>query len=309
MQPVSSCFEIDSELAVYLINLDCSQERLRKMSFVLKRAGLEFQRIQAVDGRGRKPKQFEEYSQSLALQRYGRPISGPEVGCFLSHRRSVEAFLASSKQFALVFEDDIDLPPEFMTTVHSTLKCLQETMSGKWDVVNLGNPPNKYSHSIPQFLQGCETRSLRVSRYFPLGTFALLWSRSGAESFLEKTQVIYQPVDQYLRDWCARDGLGLALSPELVSVDRSQSYIRPGWSDRLKMNFLRYWAVKNWRLLKNNYRAWQSWKADDGLMQTLASAASRFGANGESSGCIAMAVPNEGDLLGHAESAMTRKSA
>lgn len=252
---------LSDNIATYLINLECSQERLANVTNILEMAGITFSRIAAVDGRQRSAEQFPQYSHRSALNRYGRPMSGPEVGCFLSHRRCIEAFLSTSKQYALVFEDDVRLPSGFQSVLQQVISLAQHSPTSTWDVVNLGNPPKKHSHPIGPLSAGQEVRFLHRCYYFPLGTFGLLWSRIGAERFLEKSRIVYEPIDQFLRDWCAKDGVGLALSPAPVDVDRSQSYIRPNWSDRINLNLLRYWVIKNWRLMKNNLRARRLWQS------------------------------------------------
>jgi glycosyl transferase family 25 len=238
----------------YLINLRSSRQRLFAMTEQLEGQGISFQRIEAVDGRGLRADQFDGYDASMARWHYGRPMSGPEVGCFLSHRRFAEEFLRSEHQLALVLEDDTFLPCDLLKTVSKITECLQN-VAENWDVVNLGNPPEKYCHRLTQFFQGNQAHDLSHAFYFPLGTFALLWSRSGAEAFLDASRLIYAPIDQFLRDWCAGDGNGYALSPPLIGVDRSQSYIRHRLSDRLKLNLPRYWMMKNVRLLRNQRRA------------------------------------------------------
>jgi glycosyl transferase, family 25 len=248
----------DLGIKIFVVNLESSSQRLDRMTDQLSSAGIEFQRVPAVDGRAAAAESFSEYDGKLALRRYGRPMSGPEVGCFLSHRRSAEQFLSTDEEFALVLEDDTYMPDEFLAILMQLSNVLRSNDPGSWDIINLGNPPKKYARPWTEIRHGLDTFSLCRSFYFPLGTFALIWNRSGAEEFLRQSERVYAPVDQFIRDWCAATGRGLALAPSLVGVDRSQSDIRPRLSDRLKLNLIRYWTIKNLRLLKNHRQAKQS---------------------------------------------------
>ncbi|MBX3423682.1 MAG: glycosyltransferase family 25 protein [Pirellulaceae bacterium] len=267
-------------LGVWIVNLADCHRRLAQVTEELERADLPFQRVQAVDGRGVLATSFPEYHNQLALRRYGRPLSGSEMGCFLSHRRCAQQFLSSNAQLALVLEDDVRIPADFRLLLGRLLSWLEEHYQNQWDVLNLGNPSHKFSRQLAEFriplgtgnstnqldssacVASCNSYRLMAAHYFPLGTFAVLWNRRGAQAFLDSTQSIYAPVDQFLRDWCARTGRGLAVDPAPIGVDRSQSFIRHRLRDRLSHNLLHYWAVKNLRLIRNQFAARQKWLTD-----------------------------------------------
>lgn len=252
----TDCSYIDfSCVQTYVINLDDSRERLACVRSQLSAAGIDFQRIQAVDGRKVAALSFPEYNDRLARRRYGRPLSGGEAGCFLSHRRCVQEFLKSEHEYALVLEDDVFVPVNLSRVLMRVINWLHQSMRGRWDLVNLGNSPRKLSLDLTRLDIEQQQLELQSAYYFPLGTFGLLWSRSGAQRFLEQTHEIYAPVDQFLRDWCAVSGQGLALTPALIGVDRSQSYIRHRLIDRLKLNLMAYWVMKNLRLARNHRNA------------------------------------------------------
>jgi|694.fasta_scaffold00010_29 glycosyl transferase family 25 len=252
----TDCSYVDfSCVQTYVINLDDSHERLARVRDQLMAADVDFRRIQAVDGRKVSAKSFSEYDDRLARRRYGRPLSGGEAGCFLSHRRCVQEFLNSEYEYALVLEDDVFLPANLRRVLMRLVNWLHQSRGPQWDVVNLGNAPRKLSQGLTRLKVQQQELELQAAYYFPLGTFGLLWSRSGAKRFLEQTHTIYAPVDQFLRDWCAVSGQGLALTPALIGVDRSQSYIRHRLIDRMKLNLLFYWVMKNVRLARNHYNA------------------------------------------------------
>ena len=95
-------------VAVALLSLvDCQTRRL-----VLHHRGLPSAWVDgywpAADLRLQPPARFTAFLDShAAWQRYRRPWRGSEVGCALSHRSALQAFLASSARLLLVLEDDI----------------------------------------------------------------------------------------------------------------------------------------------------------------------------------------------------------
>ena len=239
----------------YLINLASSRERLEQATIALRRAGMEFERVAAVDGRQKSADVFREYNRKMARRQYGRPLSGGEVGCFLSHRACVERFLATKEPYALVLEDDLLMPEDFPQTLRLVLAWLDQSYGGKWDVINLGRTPKKYFREVQVFEPGGVPVTLCVACYFPLCTFALLWTREGAAAFLAASQTFAAPVDQFLRDWCAETARGLALTPALIGVVRGKSEIGNTLADRLFSNWFTYWFYKNRRLLRNQRKA------------------------------------------------------
>ena len=80
-------------VAVYLINLDGSDDRLREASGQLESAGVTFERVAAFDGRGLRIEEFPDYDAKGARSYMGRPLRGGEIGCYLSHLECACRFL------------------------------------------------------------------------------------------------------------------------------------------------------------------------------------------------------------------------
>jgi len=106
----------DSRYHSYVINLPSARERMEKMQGRLDAIGLPFTRIVGVNGRELQLPipEFDEPRHRLMTGR--RPIPA-EIGCYLSHIKAIDAFLAADapQTHALIFEDDAifgaDLPP------------------------------------------------------------------------------------------------------------------------------------------------------------------------------------------------------
>ncbi|WP_439271403.1 glycosyltransferase family 25 protein [Pseudochrobactrum sp. HB0163] len=91
-------------MKAYLINLDRSDDRLQRMKGQFAKAGLEFVRVPAVDGRAMNHAELAEIKRNPGWE---QPLSLSEIGCFLSHRRCYEQIVQAGERFAAVFEDDI----------------------------------------------------------------------------------------------------------------------------------------------------------------------------------------------------------
>jgi glycosyl transferase, family 25 len=117
----------------YVINLDRSPERMASMSERLQALSLPWCRISAVEGKLLNLHQLQELSLPGFLARHGKHPKPAEVGCYLSHIRVLEAFLAQADaQYALILEDDVIFQPDLLAVLTSLLACKDQ-----WDLVRL----------------------------------------------------------------------------------------------------------------------------------------------------------------------------
>ena len=117
----------------YVINLPSARDRWEKIEQRLHAAGLAYTRIVGVNGRElRLPiPEFDEFRHRLMTGR--RPIPA-EIGCYLSHVKAIDAFLASdaTHTHALIFEDDAIFGEELPAIVDAALQH-----ADAWDVLRL----------------------------------------------------------------------------------------------------------------------------------------------------------------------------
>ena len=90
----------------WVINLADSTERMESAGAELGRAGFTVARVDACDGRGRPPDDFDGYDDALARRFMGRSLTPGELGCHESHMRALTAFLDGGDDAALILEDD-----------------------------------------------------------------------------------------------------------------------------------------------------------------------------------------------------------
>lgn len=219
------------DLPAFLINLDGSEARLRQAGAQLEAVGIAFQRVPAFDGRGLRIDEFPDYDHARAMAYMGRPLRGGEIGCYLSHLDCARRFLASDAVHGLVLEDDLQLVPGFGEGLAAVLDWLAAHPSG-WDLVHLAPNTHKIFTTLHRFGADGGTHALTRAHYFPMTTTALLWSRPGAQAFVEGHRSIWAPVDNYLRHWQTRADRGLAVWPPLVTTTGAESEIADAGANR-----------------------------------------------------------------------------
>lgn len=91
----------------YLINLDREPQRLQHMTTLLRRVGVDFTRIAAVDKQALSDSDF----QALVAPKPDRwsALTKGEVACFLSHRHCLEQIAAGDHRYGAILEDDLHL--------------------------------------------------------------------------------------------------------------------------------------------------------------------------------------------------------
>ncbi len=218
-------------VATYLINLDGSMDRLYEATAQLDAAGLSFQRVSAVDGRKLAIDQYPDYDDARAMAYMGRPLRGGEIGCYLSHLDCARRFLATDAAQALVLEDDMHLAPGFSEGVQHVLDWL----AGKsldWDLIHLGPNKHRIYTALHSFDAAGRHYALTRAHYFPMTTTGLIWSRPGAQAFVDGHGSIWAPVDNYFRHWQTRADRGLAIWPPLVTTTGAESEIANSGANR-----------------------------------------------------------------------------
>lgn len=216
----------------YVINLKDSTNRLSEISNKLKHFGLEYKRIDAVDGRRSASTDFPEYNSKRSVDRHGRELTGGEVACYLSHVRALLEFIDSDARQVLILEDDASFVTDFGAQVTELSTALENYKN--WDVVNLVECRSDWKH--PAF----EVSENTISRayYFPMLTSANLWSKEGAISFIESKfgQFVSGPIDTELRSFCALRGRGLSLETPISSPSGAESEIDNSKMTRAQAN-------------------------------------------------------------------------
>ena len=125
-----------------LINLNKDTDRLDFMVKQLEDLNMPFERLEAVYGKEYMEKDGSEYSEELAIKRWGRKMTLGEIGCTLSHKRCYQKFLNDpiykDTKYLLILEDDVELDKNFKNILENEIKKNEENY--KWDYLQFNYP-------------------------------------------------------------------------------------------------------------------------------------------------------------------------
>ena len=195
------------KVVTYLINLDGSDQRLASATAQLQQQNWDFSRFSAYDGRGKPLTDFKNYDDSAAQKILGRSLISSELGCYLSHYGCVKKFLETDADYLVVLEDDIQVMPNFKQNLDALLSYLHEHKELDWYVVNIAAKKKKLAKDIIQL----NDYQLWHAYYFPIRGVGLVWSRQGAQEFIQLGKNIQMPVDIFFQRWLSKNGKGLGI--------------------------------------------------------------------------------------------------
>lgn len=126
------------EVICYVINLDRDIERWNKILQDFESIGITPNRVSAVWGKDHMDSPL--FSQRRFFYAKGRNPLPAEIGCCLSHYKTLELFLQSDKEYALICEDDAVPLPQFVRVVEEAMRY-----RSSWDLLRLNGTRSKTS--------------------------------------------------------------------------------------------------------------------------------------------------------------------
>lgn len=243
---------------VFLINLDDSPARLAAAQGNCTAHGVEFTRVSGYNGRKLDPLSVPEYDSAAALNYMGRDLNGGEIGCYFSHIRALEAFLETGAPYGLVLEDDM-LPNEHAFALTQSLIDWQAKRGAPdWHVANVGADRMKIMSAVAPLRHAEVETTIFRGHYFPMLATALLWTREGAQDFVNSYLPLDCPLDNATRRWLTATDMGLTLSPPLFTttgaasdIDTSHTAAKRGTEGRTRG----YGWLKAKRMYGDKFRA------------------------------------------------------
>lgn len=183
------------KLKIFVISLARAAKRRADISARLKTAGVEFEIVDAVDG---KTLDEKEYRHRLINDLYYCPqatdLSPSEIGCFLSHYNLWKRIVAEKIPFALVLEYDAVWSDDFFNICEAVVASKYY-----WNAVHLaGRKPVKVLSEIESYGQRQLIRAKRVGQT----TVAYLIDYDGAVKFIKLNYEIRAQIDhQWINYW------------------------------------------------------------------------------------------------------------
>lgn len=176
---------------IYVINLARSADRWGKISNQLSSMGLEYERIEAVEGRHLSESEIKNYfdGKKFELVSSHELVAG-EVGCALSHINIWQKIVNENQTGAIILEDDVVLKESFVDFLSSFTNQLN------FDYLKLDFSDSLYPYPLSIINSNkvgkYEFLELADSPYCMGGYFI---STFGAVTFLKSTRKMFYPID------------------------------------------------------------------------------------------------------------------
>lgn len=177
----------------YIINLDAAEERWAFVQKSFAGTQIGIRRVPAIDGYALQLP-IPEYAEATYRRLHGRPTAPGHVGCYLSHVKAMEAFLATDEPHAIIAEDDLTLRDDFKRVVDSAMKH-----AAHWNVLRLSGLGSGRPAAVAELGGGYE---LCVNFARMKGTGAYVIDRQAARALAEGLLPMCLPIDHAMdREW------------------------------------------------------------------------------------------------------------
>lgn len=243
----------------YIINLDKSKSRLKKINEIFNKFDLEYQRIKAIYGydiditdieSGKKYSGLDlkkgilkfkagkkyhidchdnpeanfifEKSQKTDLK-IDYQMSAGALGCFCSHRITLLDAIKNQYERFAIFEDDVRIISNDFPIILEKSKLLLP----KNAVIYLGSYGKEAENILKNAISIGDYRIISNSREL-YGTHAIIWDLGAAKLFMNKTNIVNFAIDNELARYIASGDIkGLLYSKKLVrGGKKSESIIK-----------------------------------------------------------------------------------
>lgn len=171
---------INTNYDVYIINLDRSQDRLKKIKQLCNKANVNFTRFSAIDGKKIKKN----------IKRKG------EYACKLSHIEIWKNFKKNNQQNCIIFEDDVIIPADFWYKLDTKMK----SVPNDWDLIYLGGS-HIYGDQINSNVLKPHVFTKKPERVYNVGLFAYIINKNSVNKLLKYTNgKNTKPIDDQVRN-------------------------------------------------------------------------------------------------------------
>jgi glycosyl transferase family 25 len=192
------------DLEVYLINLDRSPDRLSEMDERLKKMGLKYKRVAAVEGWNAKFGDAEIDPRKYSLA-HGKILEPTEAACYMSHYNAMREFLESKEKYALILEDDMEFDKDFADVLEALLE------RGDWDIAKLNGGHGGGNIRIGREL--VPGRRIAMNLFHQSKSGAYVINRKAAKSYVINMLPMFVPFDHELAKFWKYGIRGVSVAP------------------------------------------------------------------------------------------------
>jgi len=191
-----------------VISLRESNARRQKIAERLEAIGLSYRIVDAILGSSLPELRLTEIAPVRFMARFGRDLGPGEIGCSLSHKLALEAFLSSDDSIALILEDDAVVPCNLIEAIGA----LVERLPDGWGLLKIGGIGGVRGRLVHETSYGkiIHTPATTVCSH------AYITSRTGAALLLSAMLPVRFPYDIYLRDVYRHRATTYEVVPALV---------------------------------------------------------------------------------------------
>lgn len=229
----------------WVISLDDQGTQAQELFSVLNAQGVDAKLFPAVDGRKERPalEGNEVLDEKEAKIRHKRSLTSSEIGCYLSHYRSVKQAYDQGYDRVCILEDDVLLEPDFGQCLNKLIELPDEyemirLMALKVRARKVIEPlfeDNSLAHEI-----------VRPERGW-CGAQGYVLSRSGMKKIIDFASRIYEPIDKLYDHFFEFDLRLFGIEPHIIYERVCESTVSKKPKTLPKMSF---WDVCMFHLYK-----------------------------------------------------------
>ncbi len=240
-------------LPVYLINLPRAVDRRAAMEQRLAAVGLNYTLVPGVDGKAEEARLLASVDVPAFRRNMGREVLIGGIGCYHSHLKVWEMFLAHGGPHALVLEDDVVFHDDILAALRLALRA-----QAHWDLLKLNRIRAKLP--VPQGRIG----PYRLMAYLGpnTGTGAYLINRATAARLLPAMARVTRATDHEIGRFFRHDFRLRGMEPWPCGIDASHESLitGPGGYGGVR-KFRWYRRLPNYGLRAGNYLRRLEWLA------------------------------------------------
>ena len=236
-------------MKIVVISLAKSQDRCAKVVEKLCSKNIEFEFLDAVDGRTDSHPYLKKHNEKSHLINCRRKAIPGELGCYVSHLLSWEKCVALNEPL-VILEDDFSITVDFAAGLSFVAPYLN-----KVSFIRLEKLESNFYLSTPYKNEKFAlVKQIKVAKCMT----GYIITPHGAKALLAKGREICMPIDLYLRYTVIHGQLIYALTPDIVRSSGATSVIgfeakclrEKGFILRIK-HFIRRWAYSISSLVVN----------------------------------------------------------
>ena len=223
-----------NDIPVWIINLKRDTDKLSFMQTQMQRLGIDYQVIEAIDGRSLGEDQKAPYSRSIALRDFGRELTAGEIGCALTHIRIWNLMVEKDIEELLILEDDVHLGIGLIEVLKH-----RDRLPSDYQHINFST--NARQIPFGEYVADIYRASKHAER--PYLTSAYLLTKAGAIKLINLVSPLYMPIDNFIT---ITDIKSYGIFPRVAVLAESPSSIGRRTDNMPKVTF----GQKKWRQFK-----------------------------------------------------------